>query len=252
MRVALMQGASVAGDIEAGLAEVTQALAAAGAAGAVVLVVPECWLPGYNCADVAAQALTRGQSWHIRLAKACAQAGCGVVIGYAEATPDGVFNSALALDATGAETAHYRKIQLFGPREKALYAPGDAYVTFDLGGVKAGLLICYDIEFAPHVAAMAAMGVQLILVPTANMLPFTHVMRATVPAMAANHGVAIVYANYCGVEGDLHYAGRSLIAGPHGEVVAQAGVGPALLIADLPARDETYLSTQAQDFRVIS
>ena len=103
----------------------------------------------------------------------------------------------------------------------------------------------------PHVAALARQGVEVLLVPTANMLPFTHVMEVTVPAMAANHGVAIVYANFCGVEGDLTYAGRSLITGPHGEVVARAGDTPALLIADLPVRDPGYLSTQARDFREI-
>lgn len=251
MRVALMQGASVGGEIAAGVAQVVQALAAAGAAGAQVLVAPESWLPGYNCPDLTEKALTHGAAWQHDLATACAQAGCGLVIGYAEAAQNGIYNAALALDVRGHEVAHYRKIQLYGPRENAIYTPGDAYVTFDLGGVKAGLLICYDVEFAPHVAALAAKGVTVILAPTANMMPFTHVMRATVPAMAANHGVAIVYANYCGVEGELTYAGGSLIVGPHGEVVAQVGMGPALLIADLPARDAAYLSTQAKDLREI-
>ena len=83
------------------------------------------------------------------------------------------------------------------------------------------------------------------------MQPFTHVGRHTVAAMAANHGVAIVYANYCGIEGDLSYIGGSLIAGPHGEVLAQAGQGPALLIADIPDRDPALLSTQAADFRKV-
>lgn len=113
------------------------------------------------------------------------------------------------------------------------------------------MLICYDVEFAPHVAALAARGVEIILVPTANMMPYTHVMRATVPAIAANHGVAIAYANYCGIEGDLTYAGRSLIVGPLGEVAAQAGETPALLIADLPERNPALLSTQARDFRAL-
>jgi 5-aminopentanamidase len=88
-------------------------------------------------------------------------------------------------------------------------------------------------------------------VPTANMQPFGHVVRHTVPAMAANHGVTIVYANYCGVDGDLTYVGGSLIAGPHGEVLAQAGAGPALLIADVPLRDPARLSTQAADLRQV-
>lgn len=251
MRLALFQDASVDGNVEVGLARAVAALAAAGAMGAQMVTLPECWLPGYNTANLARLALPRRGDWQTRLSRACKAAGCGLVIGYVEAGDGALYNSALALDATGAECAHYRKIQLYGAREATLYRPGDAYVTFDMGGVKAGLLICYDVEFAPHVAALAAQGAQVIFVPTANMMPFTHVMRATVPAMAANHGVAIVYANYCGVEGDLTYAGRSLIAGPHGEVVAQAFETPALLIADLPARDAGYLSTQGRDFRPI-
>ena len=83
------------------------------------------------------------------------------------------------------------------------------------------------------------------------MLPFTHVAAATVPAMAANHGLAIAYANYCGTEGDLTYVGGSLIAGPQGEVLAQAGDYPALLIADVPAVDPARVSTQSLDFRKI-
>lgn len=249
MRVALMQAASVEGDVEAGLALAERALAMAGAAGAALVVLPECWLPGYNTPGLDGMALPRGGPWQERLATACRSAGAGLVIGYVERAETGLYNSALVLGSEGQELAHYRKIQLFGPREAAIYQPGAAYVTFDLDGVTAGLLICYDVEFAPHVAELARRGASLILVPTANMMPFTHVMTATVPAMAANHGVAIVYANYCGVEGDLTYAGRSLIAGPHGEVLAQAGEGFTLLVADLPEPDPARLSTQLRDFR---
>jgi predicted amidohydrolase len=158
----------------------------------------------------------------------------------------------VAFDAQGGEVAHYRKIQLFGPREKRLFAPGDAYATFDLGGVKAALLICYDIEFAPHIAALAAQGVALILCPTACPVPYSYVSKVTVPAHAANHGLTIAYANYCGMEGDCDYFGLSVIANPYGEVVAQAGSGPTLLVADVPvAFDPARLATQARDFRPI-
>jgi 5-aminopentanamidase len=145
--------------------------------------------------------------------------------------------------------ANYRKVQLYGGREQSLYKQGAAYVTFDLGGTKAAILICYDVEFAPHVKALADDGVTLICVPTANMHPFTHVVRHTVPAMAANHGVAIAYANYCGAEGELTYVGGSQIVGPHGEVLALAGEGPALLIADIPAADPARVSTQSRDLK---
>ena len=251
MRLAVWQGASPAGDAAAGVAALAPALRAAGTMGAAVLVAPETWLPGYNSDRIQALAQPRGGEWHRAVAAMCRDAGCGVVTGYAERDGEVVYNAAVAFDAAGREVAHYRKIQLYGPREKALYVPGSAYEVFDLGGVKAALLICYDIEFAPHVAALAARGAEAILVPTANMKPFYHVVRATVPAMAANHGVAIAYANYCGVEGDLDYVGGSLIAGPHGEVLAQAGEAPALLVAELPAVDPARVSSQAADFRKV-
>jgi len=249
MRLALWQTPSPAGDADTGLAGLDAALRAAAAQGARMLVTPEVLLPGYNQDNIAALAQPRGGAWTTAVAALCAHAGCGVTLGYAERDGEGVFNSAIAFDATGTEVAHYRKIQLYGPREKAIYGPGDAYAVFDLEGVKAALLICYDVEFAPHIAALAAQGVQLILCPTANMMPFTHVVRYTVPAMAANHGVTIVYANYCGVEGDLTYVGGSLIADPYGEPLVQAGAGPALLVAEMPMLLDPYrLSTQAADF----
>ncbi len=216
-----------------------------------MLVTPEVYLPGYNQNDIAAQAQPRDGTWIKHLSARAAKARCGLVMGYAERDGDQVHNAAIAIGPDGAILAHYRKIQLYGPRENAIYAPGDAYVTFDLAGVTATILICYDIEFAPHVAALAARGATLFLVPTANMMPFTHVIRATVPAMAANYGVTIAYANYCGTEGDLTYVGGSLIAGPHGEVLAQAGDHPALLIVDVPDADPARLSTQSADFRKV-
>jgi 5-aminopentanamidase len=249
LRVAVWQGHSPAGNMAAGVAALNQGLQAAGAMGAAVLVAPEVWLPGYNQPDIPARALDTDAVPLQTLRSACRAAKCGLVVGYAEAEGGAIWNSALYVDASGATVANYRKVQLYGAREKALYRPGPGYVTFDLAGQKAAILICYDIEFAPHVKALADDGVTLICVPTANMVPFTHVVRHTVPAMAANHGIAIAYANYCGGEGDLTYVGGSQIVGPHGEVLAFAGAGAALLVADIPTPDPARISTQSHDLR---
>ncbi|MEO8241602.1 MAG: carbon-nitrogen hydrolase family protein [bacterium] len=252
MRVAIWQVPSPAGEVEAALTALSSALKQAADLGAAMLVTPEVYLPGYNVARIADLAQPRDGLWLTELAALCRSAGCGVTLGYAERAGDVVYNAAVAFDAAGHQVAHYRKVQLYGPREKAIYQPGDAYTVFDLNGIKTALLICYDIEFAPHIANLAARGVQLILCPTANMQPFTHVIRFTVPAMAANHGVTIAYANYCGLEGDLTYVGGSLIADPYGEPVVQAGDDPALLVAEVPTTlDPARISTQAADYRKI-
>ncbi len=252
MRLALWQDRSPAGDQAAAMIRIGQAARAAGAMGAGMLVLPEVFLPGYNHPAIRDHALPPHAPVFQQIGRLAAGSGCGIVFGYAEREGDSVYNAAMAFDAAGLPVAHYRKIQLFGPREKAIYTPGAAYTVFDLRGCKAALLICYDIEFAAHVATLAEDGVTLILVPTANMAPFDHVARHSVATMAANHGVTIVYANYCGGEGDLRYVGGSLIAGPHGEVLAQAGQVPALLVADVPDRDPALLSTQGADYRKVA
>lgn len=249
MRLALWQGTSPASDIEAACAQAEAALAAAAAMGAAALVLPEVWLPGYNQPDIPALALPLDSAPLHRLAAAAKRHATALVVGYAERDGDRLYNAAACFGPDGGLLCNYRKIQLYGPREAALYTPGDALPTFTLAGETAAILICYDVEFAPHIKSCADRGATLILVPTANMAPFTHVPRATVPAMAASHGVAIAYANYCGTEGDLTYVGLSTIAGPHGEILAQAGETPALLITDLPPRDPARLSTQSADLR---
>jgi 5-aminopentanamidase len=251
MRLALWQGTSPASDIEAACTQAEAALAAAAALKADALVLPEVWLPGYNQPDIPAHALALDSAPMTRLAAAAKRHATALVVGYAERDGDCFYNSAACFGADGALLANYRKVQLYGPREASLYTPGDTLPTFKLGTETAAVLICYDVEFAPHIKSLADRGATLILVPTANMAPFTHVPRATVPAMAACHGVAIAYANYCGTEGDLTYVGLSTIAGPHGEILAQAGETPTLLVTDLPPRDPARLSTQAADFRTL-
>ncbi len=251
MKLALWQGTSPHSDLDLACAQAEAALQAAAALGAAALVLPEIWLPGYNQPDIPARALARDSAPLQRLATAARRHACALVVGYAEREGSCVYNAAVCFGPNGALLANYRKVQLYGPRERAIYTPGEALVTFPLAGETASILICYDVEFAPHVKALADRGVTLILAPTANMQPFTHVVRHTVPAMAANHGVTIAYANFCGTEGDLTYVGGSLIAGPHGEVLAQAGETPALLVAEIPERDPARLSTQSADLRTV-
>ena len=250
MKLALYQGPSPAGATEDGLATLGRMLLAAGAAGARMAVFPEVFLPGYNVADpgLAARSLA---DWAAVLAPLARTAGCGVTVGVAEADGGQLFNSAIALGPDGALLSHYRKTQLYGPREKRLYKPGTSHAMFDFEGCRIALLICYDIEFAPLIRDLAGRGAQVILCPTANMQPFTHVAQVTVPAQAVNHAVAIAYANYCGTEGDLTYCGGSVLVGADGAIHARAGLAGALLISDLPDPDPNLLSTQLDDFRPV-
>ena len=253
MRLGLYQAASPAGDIDAALTSVRSALAAAVDDSVDMLALPEVFLPGYNSA---AQTPPPGYQEAVEaLPQLVAEHGVGLVVGVAEYTGGEVFNAAYAFGRDGARIASYRKVQLFGPRENALYRAGDALTTFDFEGRKLGLLICYDVEFPEHTRALARAGVEAILTPTANMHPFKKVNEITVPARAFESGLTIVYANYCGEEGDLRYTGGSLIAGPEGAPLATLGEASGLAAANLPNAAEaaamTTISTQFSDYRPI-
>ncbi|WP_319003717.1 carbon-nitrogen hydrolase family protein [Alloyangia pacifica] len=251
MKLALYQAPPVGDDLEAGFARLAANLRAAAAAGARLLIAPELFLPGYNQPELhGALSQPRGGPWCQRLSAMAREAGCGLCLGWAERDGETVYNAATCWDATGAEVGHYRKIQLFGPMEKASFAAGDAYCVFELEGMTAAMLICYDVEFAPHVKALAERGAELILVPTANPAGFEHVSNVFVPARAAESDVTIAYANFCDTDAGLLFGGGSVIVSPDARLIAKAGTGETLLIAEVGAPVAPELrSTQLQDYR---
>ncbi|WP_236545154.1 carbon-nitrogen hydrolase family protein [Tropicimonas marinistellae] len=253
LTLALYQGPPAMGDPEAALLRLGRQLRAATAAGAHMLVAPELFLPGYNRPDLHGPlAQLQGGEWCERLADMARQTGCAVTVGWAERSGDSVYNAASAWSRDGRLLGHYRKIQLFGAMEKASFAAGRDYCLFDLDGVPTGLLICYDVEFAPHVRALAERGAKLLLVPTANPAGFDHVSETFVPARAAEMDMTIVYANYCGSEGEIAFGGLSRIVGPDARTLACADRSEALLVAaPAPSVDPALRSTQLTDFRKV-
>jgi 5-aminopentanamidase len=126
MKVALWQGRSPEGDSALAVAALETALAAAGAAGAAVLVAPEVWLPGYNQPDIPARALPPMRPPCARWPTPAARraAALSSAMPSAMAIPSTIPRLPLARMAR--ELANYRKVQLYGPRERSLYAPGPA------------------------------------------------------------------------------------------------------------------------------
>lgn len=251
MKLGLCQTLPTDGNIEAGFVTIEDMLASAAKAGAELVVFPELFLPGYNRPDLH-QDLAQPVDgiWIERLSDLAKVNGCGVILGWAESSEGKVYNSAICLDRNGMKLAHYRKIQLFGDMEKQSFTPGQSYETFDWYGKKSALLICYDIEFPQHCRALAELGVTYIFVPTANPAGYEYVSQTLVPARAAEMGVTIIYANYCGEEQGLEYAGRSLIAVPDLTPVAALGVTEALIVAELDNQrsKQGTNSTQLADF----
>lgn len=158
-----------------------------------------------------------------------------------------IANRTFLIDPTGTVTAKYDKIHMFDVdladgesyRESNTYQPGGQAVMADLPWARAGLTICYDVRFPALYAHLAEAGAEIIGVPSAftrkTGRPHWHVLLR---ARAIETGCWVFAAAQCGD----HAAGRqtyghSLIVDPWGEIVAEAGEEPGIIIADIdPAR----------------
>jgi predicted amidohydrolase len=131
----------------------------------------------------------------------------------------------------------YRKVHLWGPGERAAFVPGQgAPLVVDLGGLRVGVAVCFDVEFPETARAAALAGADVLAVPTAIEDPV--VARVLLPARAMENGMALVYANHAAggqPEGGPAFCGGSVVLAADGSVVATAGSGEELLVADVDA-----------------
>jgi len=239
LRLALWQAPQHSADVAGNLDRLERTAREARAGGADLLVTPEMFTTGYCIDAPAVQRLAEPADGPIsqRVSAIAADAGIGIVYGFAERAPDGrVFNAAQFVDAHGVRQGVYRKTHLFGGLDRANYSASDGSgPVFEINGWRFGCLICYDAEFPEAVRQVALRGADVVVVPTANMMGFDAVCLLLMPARAYENQCFVAYANCCGSEGRLDYCGTSVVAAPDGTLLAQAARDETLLYATLDA-----------------
>lgn len=189
--------------------------------------MPELALTGYEFLDVAelrryAEEVPGGAST-VWLKTLAAKHHATFVMGLAEVAGSRLFNSALAVGPEGF-AARYRKLHLFD-REKELFTPGnESLQVFEVGGVKIGMMVCFDWIFPEVARTLALRGAQIICHPANLMLGYC---QKAMFARSVENGVFTITANRIGTETRagrrLDFTGRSQILSPLGETLAQAG-----------------------------
>jgi predicted amidohydrolase len=194
--------------------------------GARLVVFPECALTGYafgsrNEAWPHAEALP-GPTTDI-LAGDCRESGVRIAIGMLERGAKGeLFNAVALIGAAGLE-ASYRKAHLPYLGVDRFVTPGDrAFAVHDLGGLRVGMLICYDDSFPEAARCLMLLGADIILLPTNWPSGAAAVAKFLVPARALENHVYYAAVNRIGEESGFRFIGRSRIVGPDGETLAAA------------------------------
>jgi len=160
-----------------------------------------------------------------------------------QVSPNRAANRSFLIDPRGDIQARYDKIHMFDVdlpdgesyRESRSYRPGELAVLTDLPWGRLGLSICYDLRFPALYRALAEAGAIYLTAPSA----FTRQTgeahwQILVRARAIENGCFLLAA----AQGGRHESGRetfghSLVVDPWGRVLAEGGVEPGLILADI-------------------
>jgi len=109
----------------------------------------------------------------------------------------------------------YRKISLFG-YEKKVFTRGEKLETFEIGGIRFGLLDCYDIRFPEISRAYIDRNCSVLLVSSAFPLVRAAHLDILLKARAIENQVYVVSSNRVGADAGMRLAGNSCIVDPLG------------------------------------
>ena len=152
-----------------------------------------------------------------------------------------------ASDPAAANDARYDKLHMFDAvlpngreiRESSTYRPGTTAVAAPTPWGPLGITVCYDLRFPQLYRTLAHAGCRMLAVPSA----FTQATgelhwHALLRARAIENAAYVLAPATCGTHPGSHGTyGHSLVAAPSGEIVAEAGVEPCVILADLALAD---------------
>jgi predicted amidohydrolase len=247
MQVAVAQIDPQLGEKERNLAVCVARMEEAAAAGAQLLVLPECAIPGYMF-DSGDEALPYaeeipGPSTEA-LERACARLGLYVVCGLLERDGDMLRNAAVFVGPDGL-IGTYRKTHLPFLGVDRFVVPGDALPLFDTPLGRVGIEICYDLRFPEVTRTLALTGADIIAHPTNFPMAAKIQTELITVARAAENRVYLLTANRVGKERRGEFCGWSQIVDPYGTRLAEAGEREeTLLVGEVDvdkARDKDYV-----------
>lgn len=136
-----------------------------------------------------------------------------------------VYNTLSVINPSGEIVARYRKMFPFRPYEQGV-GSGTEFVYFDVPDAgRFGVSICYDMWFPETTRTLAAMGAEVILHPT-----MTDTIDRDIELSIARTNAAVNQCYFFDINGAGAIGnGRSIVVGPSGDVIHQAGSGEEIM-----------------------
>jgi predicted amidohydrolase len=230
-------------NLDAGLTRLEEAVAA----GAELLVLPECAIPGYMFGSLE-EAMPFAEEipgpTTDALEAACRRLNTHVVCGLLERDGDLLYNAAVLVGPDGL-IGSYRKTHLPFLGVDRFTTPGDELAVFDTPLGRIGLEICYDLRFPEVTRTLALRGADIVAHPTNFPMAAKVQTEVITLARAAENRIYLLTANRVGKERWGEFCGWSQIVDPFGKRLVEADeTEEKLLVADIDvekARDKDYV-----------
>lgn len=258
MKIGLIQQASAA-TAEENRRRLAERIAEVAAAGAELVVLQELHDSLYFCQtestdnfDLAEPVPGAATEFYGEVARRC---GVVLVTSLFERRAAGLYhNTAVVFERDGSIAGRYRKMHIPDDPayyEKFYFTPGDLGfrpIRTSVGVL--GVQVCWDQWYPEGARLMALHGAEILIYPTAigwessdteqEQSRQLDAWRTVQRGHAVANGLPVVAVNRCGHEDDpsgatrgIEFWGHSFVAGPQGEILAEAGTEPCVKVVDV-------------------
>jgi len=227
-------------DLAANLSKATKLVRSAAKKGANIILLQELFETPYFCQQEnyeylkLAKTIKENQAVH-HFQKIAKELNIVLPISFFEKSANTAFNTTAIIDADGKILGTYRKTHIPDGHcyeEKFYFTPGDTgFKVWNTHFGKIGVGICWDQWFPESARAMALLGAEILLYPTAigsepiiKIDSQPHWQRVMQGHSAANI-MPLIASNRVGTEKEksssMTFYGSSFITGANGEIIAQ-------------------------------
>jgi predicted amidohydrolase len=99
---------------------------------------------------------------------------------------------------------------------------------------KIGIVVCFDRHYPESIRTESLMGADLIVIPTVNTKSEPlEMFEWEIRVQAFQNSVAIAMCNRVGTEGDMVFAGESLLTDANGNILVKADDTERLIFAEI-------------------
>lgn len=213
--------------------------------GAELVTLPECFNSPYGTKYFPeyAEEIPNGESFEM-LSKAAKENDIFLIGGSIPERSDGkLYNTCCIFNNKGEMIEKFRKIHLFDIdipgkitfKESDVLTGGNKRSSFNIGDVKIGVGICYDIRFAELALKYRREGCDILVYPGAfNMTTGPAHWEKLQIGRALDNQVYVMTASPArDLDADYHAWGHSMVVNPWGEVEAEADENETVIVYDL-------------------